>query len=247
VLAATCNGEHTVCLCKLDGGCGDVAKGAPVGVLDVNQDGAADDTRMIQGAVGIQCGNIEVPVDVNNSYWNPSGDQNRPAMGGFDALGPALVVAPTGALPTSQTCEFTFAPDIVDKTNVQLCAPPGGDVTKTCTPGDTSVFKFATLPLTVSNQSFGDGDTGVDRAAPVIIVASAPVAMGSLGAVSVKQGATNFTGFTVLLPQPQTIRINWTSPLAANTTYTITISTALTDTYGQPLTMTTSYTFTTGA
>src|SRR6185436_16776080 len=112
------------------------------GVLDVNQDGAADDTRLIAGSVGIKCGSIEVPMDQNASYWNPSGDQNKPAMGGFDALGPALVLAPSGALPTNLDCLLSFAPDIVDKQNVQVCAPPGGDITQDCTPGDVGAFKF---------------------------------------------------------------------------------------------------------
>jgi hypothetical protein len=94
VLPSSCPGdmEHAVCICRNEGGCGDTPLGGPVGILDVNQDGAADDTRFVQGAVGLQCGTIAVPIDQNTSYWNPSGDQNRPAMGGFEALGPALVI-----------------------------------------------------------------------------------------------------------------------------------------------------------
>jgi len=253
VLPASCPAsfEKATCICHLDGGCGDVEQGKPVGVLDVNQDGAADDTRLIQGAVGIQCGNIDVPMDLNNSYWNPSGDQNRPAMGGFDALGPAIVMSADqnpphlGALPTGQMCTLKFAPDIVDKTNNAICAPPGGDVTKSCTPGDVSAFQFMTQAFTLTNQSFMNGATGVSKTAPVILVGSAPIAAGTLAAITVKQGNTNVTAFTLTQPQPQTIRLTWgAGTLAGNTAYTISISSALTDTYGLPIAPIT-YNFTT--
>ena len=256
VLPGSCPGtlEHAVCLCKIEGGCGETPMGGPVGVLDVNQDGAADDTRFIPGSVGIRCGSIDVPIDLNNSYWQPSGDQNKPAMGGFDALGPAVVLTPTtttatpvNALPTNTRCELVFASNVVDKQNNQVCAPAGGDVTKSCQPGDVSAFAFQTQALTLSNQSFSDGDTGVDPGAPVVIVSNAPLAAGAISSITVKQGAANFTGFTVLNPQPQTLRINWTPALPPSTTFTITIATTLTDIYGQPLVMPVSYTFTTGA
>lgn len=246
VLPGSCpgNNEHSVCICQIDGGCGDVAKGDPVGVLDVNQDGAADDTRFIDGAVGIRCGDIDVPIDVNNTYWNPSGDQNKPAMGGFEALGPALVIAPNGALPTNLRCKLTFAPDVVDKQNNRVCAPTGGGdsdgdgkIDLPCEPGNVDAFEFMTQPLKITNQSFQDGDTGIDPAAPVIMVATAPVAAASLSAITVTQNGTPFNGFMILQPQPQTIRINWNAPLAANTTYVLSISTALTDTYSQPIVM----------
>jgi hypothetical protein len=250
VLPSSCAGDsdHAVCICRNQGGCGDVPFGGPVGVLDVNQDGAADDTRMIRGAVGIRCGTIDVPIDLNQSYWNPSGDQNKPAMGGFDALGPAVVITPEGAMPTNQRCQLAFSPEVVDKQNIRVCAPPEGDITRTCTPGDTSAFEFLTQPLTLFNGSFEDGDTGVDRMAPfVLLVASAPVAPGSLGAITVTQAGQPFTGFNVTVPQPSVIRVNWNAPLAANTTYVIRIATTLTDLYGQPIVMPITYTFTTGA
>ena len=100
ILPSTCAGDHAVCLCDLPGGCvvnaATIAMGAPVGVLDINQDGAADDTRFIEGAVGLRCGTIDVPIDLDMSYWNPSGNQQVPAMGGFEALGPAIVLIPPG-------------------------------------------------------------------------------------------------------------------------------------------------------
>ena len=260
VLPSSCpgTGSHVVCICKLDGGCGDVAKGEPVGVLDVNQDGAADDTRFMPGAVGLSCGGITVPIDLNNSYWNPSGDQNVPAMGGFDALGPAIVLqtlAPAGApmgtppfLPTNTTCNLTFAPDVVDKQNNQVCAPPDGDITKGCTPGDVSAFSFKVEPMSVINNSFSDGDTGVSRTDFVLLKASAPMALSSLNAITVLEGSTPYTEFTLTTPFPDTVRITWTNAtgLAANQEYTINVGTGMVDLYDQPITMPTSFTFTTG-
>jgi hypothetical protein len=251
VLESSCPASmpHAVCICRLEGGCGEVAQGKPVGILDVNQDGAADDTRLIAGAAGIRCGTIDVPIDVNNSYWNPSGDQNRPAMGGFDALGPAIVLAPVDALPTGQMCQLQFSPDIVDKTNKGICAPAGGDVTKSCTEGDVSAFSFMTQTFTIANQSFMSGATGISRTAPVIFVATAPVLATSLSGLSVRTtvGNTPVTGFTLTQPQPQTIRLTWgAGALTPSTGYTITISTALTDLYGLPVAPV-MFTFTTGA
>jgi hypothetical protein len=257
VLPRSCPGslEHAVCICKIEGGCGDTPQGGPVGILDVNQDGAADDTRMINGAFGIQCGDINVPLDLNNSYWNPSGDQNVPAMGGFDALGPAVVLRPTtnttppipGVMPTNSRCHLTVAPDVVDKQNNGLCAPPEGDIDRSCASGDLSAFEFMTAALTVSLVSPMDGEAGVDRLSPVVISASAPLALGTLGAITMKVGTMAFTGFTVTAQDSKTIRLGWTSAtgLAANTTYTITVSTALTDIYNQPLVTPVTWTFTT--
>ena len=170
-------------------------------------------------------------------------------MGGFDALGPAIVLAPVNALPTGQNCTLKFAPDVVDKTNHGICAPPGGDVTKTCAEGDVSAFSFMTQKFTINNQSFMTGATGVSRTAPVIFVATAPIAAGTLTAISVKTttGNTPVTGFTLTQPQPQTVRLTWgAGVLAASTSYTITITSALTDLYGLPVAPVT-YTFTTGA
>jgi hypothetical protein len=248
VIGTQCPGTmaHAVCICHDDAGCGGVPKGDPVGVLDVNQDGAADDTRMISGAVGVKCGTFDVPIDVNMSYWNPSGDQNKPAMGGFDALGPALVLAPSGALPTNTDCLLSFAPDVVDKQNEQVCAPPGGDIEQGCTAGDLTNFKFKVEALRLTNQSFTNNQMGVDRSAPVIIVANAGLEPATLNSISVTQNGAPFTGFTVSLPLPTSIRIQWNAQLAASTTYVITINQTLTDTYGAPLPQTVTYTFTTG-
>jgi len=261
VLPSSCPGsnQHSVCICTLDTGCGETPKGGPVGVLDINQDGAADDTRMMPDVVGLQCGSVKVPIDLNNSYWNPSGDQNVPAMGGFDALGPAIVLVPSPPpggtmgtpqfLPTNTECQLTFSPTVVDKQNNGVCAPPSGDVTKACSPGELGNFKFTVEPLAVSNSGVQNGDTGVSRTGTIDITLTAPPAPGSLTAITVKEGATNYTQFTATLPFPQQIRLTWTGAtgLAANTMYTITIGTGVTDLYNQAVPTPVNYTFTTGS
>jgi hypothetical protein len=262
VLPSSCNASdsHSVCLCKLDTGCGDVPKGASVGVLDINQDGAADDTRFIRGAVGIRCGSIDVPLDMEKTYWNPSGDQNVPAMGGFDALGPALVLVPAAPamppvpsdkplLPTNLTCGLTFADSVVDKQGNKVCAPADGDIAKGCSPGQLDNFSFKVQPLTVRSASANNMDVGVSRTDVFEIRLTAPPSAASAGVITVREGATNYTQFTATMPLPTTIRLTWTAAggLTANTMYTITLPTTVTDLFNQPMPMPVTITFTTGS
>ena len=261
VLKASCVGDHRVCLCQIDGGCGDIAKGDPVGVLDANEDGAADDTRFINGAVGIRCGTIDVPIDLDQSYWNPSGNQQVPAMGGLDALGPAIVLVAKPPLncgatcmdptfPTNLTCGLTFASNVTDKQGNQVCAPPDGDINKNCTPGDLSAFTFKTEPITVLSTSIDDngGPTGLSRTATFDVRMNTSLLPSTLTAVTVTEGTTPYTQFTVSEPMVGTIRLTWTAAtgLAANTMYTITVGTGLTDYYMQPIPAPVTISFTTG-
>jgi hypothetical protein len=209
VLAESCSGDHAVCLCHLQSGCngaaGPVDFGKPVGVVDTNQDGAADTHRFIDGAVGIQCHDdamtrtINVPINTADSYWYPSGFQGVPATGGFEALGPAIVLKHGGAdgstsahpaMPTNMICGLTFSPDVVGKNNEQVCAPPHGrpgagtgdpspggcddlnidQCPQTCVPGDVSAVTFRTEPLQMKLASFPDGGTGVSRTDPVALI-----------------------------------------------------------------------------
>ena len=248
VLPSRCKGSdrESVCICQLEGGClregAMVARGQPVGVLDVNRDGSADDTRFIAGAVRIQCGSIDVPIDYGNSYWNPSGDQNRPAMGGFDVLGPAIVLVPAGALPTNITCSLVFADEVVDKQDVRVCAPAGGDIRAGCSPGDVSAFTFGVEPLTIRPNSFRDGDMNVSRTA-LIFSLNAPVATSTFAGIQINPAP----------PAPPTIstptgalRIEFPTPLAPQTQYTVTFPTTVTDMFGQPLPQARTFRFTTG-
>lgn len=266
VLPSTCKGTHAVCLCALDAGCTvaiaglppvTVAKGGPVGVDDKNQDGAADDSRLIRDAIGLKCGAINVPIDIDMSYWNPSGNQQVPAMGGFDALGPAIVLVPQTlptagvpqvGLPSNIDCQLVFAPDVVDKQNIQVCAPPGGDIASDCTPGDTTKVAFKTEPM-IFDSGFTSGATGVSRADPVILTGITILDPNSITGITMTQAAAAFTAFTVTLtPMKDTLIVTpMGAGFAANTLYSLTITSGVKDTYGQSAPAPITITFTTGA
>lgn len=261
LLASQCPGSNrrSVCLCEHDGGCpsGLRADGTPhitpngesVGVLDRDQDGAADDLRFITGAVNLTCGAIDVPIDVARSYWTPSGSQQKPASGGFDALGPAVVLVPRGALPTNIACGVTFSPDVVGADGLQVCAPPRGDVTGACRPGDTTAIGFTVEPLALS-LVIPVVDPGQPRLRDVRIKANVPFDPASIANITVTEGvATSYTAFTATLSQPNEITIHATAPggLAATTRYTITVPTTVTDAYHQPGVQPLVITFTTSA
>lgn len=263
LLPARCPGSDrlSVCLCQNDGGCVNGTKidgtpnltprGESVGVLDLNQDGAADNTRFIQGAVSLGCSGIDVPIDLDQSYWTPSGNQQKPAQGGFDVLGPAVVLIPQGALPSNATCGVTFAPEVVDKDGNQVCAPPEGDIAAGCTPGDTSAFSFATEPLSFVGVGF---DRAVPRTASATIVANVPLDPATLANITVTEApGTDYTQFTAALvtmpPTPNQIAIAWTAVggLAPLTQYTINLPTTVTDTFHRGPPQPVSVVFTTAA
>ncbi|HEY4059671.1 MAG TPA: Ig-like domain-containing protein [Kofleriaceae bacterium] len=258
ILPATCKGPHTVCLCDLAAGCMVnttlVAQGAPVGVLDMNQDGSADDSELIKGAVGLTCGAITVDIDQNMSYWNPSGNQQVPAMGGFEALGPAIVLVPARGLPTSLKCHLTFGngdngtPVVLDKQGIAPCAPVDGDVKNDCTPGDTSAFEFQVEALKL-DAGFGmDGMTGVSRMDPLIFLGNAQLDMTSvLAAGNVTITPAPPATPVITIDMGQNIKITVPGGLAPNTMYTVTFTTGVHDNYGQSAPAAIVYHFTTGA
>jgi hypothetical protein len=252
ILPATCKGLHQVCLCDLDTGCmvntTMIGKGQPVGVLDMNQDGSADDSQLINGAVGLKCGAIDVEIDQNMSYWNPSGNQQVPAMGGFDALGPAIVLVPARGLPTSLKCNLTFGDEVIDKQGIQPCAPVDGDVKNDCTPGDESAFSF-TVEALAFDPSFLEGMTGVSRTDPISFLGNANLDATTVNATNIQITPAPPAAPTITVDMAKNIKITVpaATPLAANTMYTITITTAVHDTYGQSAPAVLVYHFTTGA
>jgi hypothetical protein len=241
VLPRTCPGSssRSLCICQNEGGCVDssgsalIAKGESVGVQDRDNDGAADHTRFIDGAVGIACGADTVRIDLVQSYWNPSGNQQKPAEGGFNALGPAIVLVPSDSLPTSSECGLVFASDVVDKDGNAVCAPPDGDIAQGCSPGDTSAFRFTTEALKFS------GASPARLTDPVQIVANAALLPASIVNITMTEGdpGTPFTQFTATVTSTgtgtllRTIEIRGMPTLAASTRYTITLPTTVTDAY----------------
>ena len=130
----------------------------PIGVLDLDDDGAADAFRFKEGVVSVICDGTEMPLDLEaqafqghtdedeiRTFWNPSGNQQIPAgTVGVAGLGPAVVIKPTG-LRTGSSCSIEFDDSIVDKDGEPVCAPPNGDVDAACPGrGDTSLIPFGT-------------------------------------------------------------------------------------------------------
>jgi hypothetical protein len=255
-LEASCHGDHAVCICQIATGCGDVAMGHPVGVLDVNNDGAADNTSFKAGAVGIRCGTIDVPIDRDMSYWNPSGDQQVPASGGYDALGPAVILVPVGGfVPTNITCGLTFSADVLDKQGNQVCAPPAGrpascdqrlddcQADLECTPGDMSAFTFKTEPLRVTALGINNGDTGINVMNPIFVGANAPLAAASIANITITPAPP--MDLQITQPMPAQVKFTPVTPLAASTMYTITFPVTVTDAFGQGLPAPYVFSFTT--
>ncbi len=253
-LKAACHGDHAVCICAIDTGCGSIPVGDPVGVLDINNDGAADNTSFMPGAVGLSCGGVAVPIDLDQSYWNPSGDQQVPAMGGYDALGPAIVLVPAGGtIPTNSTCGLTFAPNVTDKQGNRVCTPAAGrpaDCTGAiedckaaldCTAGDVSAFSFKSEALRLTVLGIVDGGSGVDGTQPISVNSNAPLAAASLSSITFSPAAT----FTISQPNASQIKFTFTTPLLPATKYTITFPTTVTDSFGIGLPATKTITFTT--
>lgn len=262
VLPSRCPGSNrlSVCLCKNDGGCLSGTKpdgtpnvtprGASVGVLDLDQDGAADHTHFISGAVVVTCGEITVPADLTGSYWTPSGNQQKPAQGGFDALGPAVVLVPGTSLPTSTECGLAFSSEVVDKDGIAVCAPPDGEIAAGCTPGDTSAITFTVEPLTFAITT---AVPPLKRTDDIVIAGNAMLDAASLANVTMTEAGAPYTTFTATLGgtvgAENQIRIRSTAVggLAANTAYTITVPTTVTDFYHQPAKQPFQISFTTGA
>ncbi len=252
VLPSSCVGGNTICICHNDAGCLvnniSIAKGEPVGITDIDQDGAADDTRFIRGAVGLLCDGADIALNLETSYWTPSGNQRVPAQGGFEVLGPAVLLNALNPLPTNKTCKLTFSPDVVDKEGNAACAPPNGDITQDCTAGDFNAFSFKVEPL-VLDGSVMEGSTGVGRLDDITFRANTTLAATAPALVTITQAGTPFTAFTATLTNMgRSLVITPTGTgFAANTTYVLTIPVTVTDAQGSPLPAPIVITFTTGA
>jgi hypothetical protein len=189
-----------------------IKENSPVGVLDVNQDGGVDDTRFKLGALQFNCTAadgqpVEVPVNLDTTYWNPSGTQDKPAMGGFEALGPAIVLAGGGidstgrdhgaTLPTNTSCTLSFAENVVDKQGLQLCAPPNGDIGLSCDAGDLSEFAWKTEILEYIPITFTNAATGVSRAGPIVLATTAPLLPATVlpANITITENGNPFTAF----------------------------------------------------
>jgi hypothetical protein len=257
VLHETCTGEFAVCL----------GPNGPVGVLDEDGDGTSDDTQFIDGAVGLRCrtadGDEIIPaINLQATYWQPSGNQQVPAAGGFDALGPAIVLNAAHGLPTATTCQIVFADNVTDRAGNPVCGPKyGGEAPDTleawpppfdCTPGDTTEVTFGVDILRVLNSIPADGAVNVRRIVTgetygrVIVNFNAEVAIASVEDFTLTPTPPGAVTVEAAMGNNRSIEIHVEGGFAPTTTYTLTIP-APTDYYGQPLGQSFTISFTTAA
>lgn len=233
LLPALCKGEHAVCL---------DANGVPVGVLDVNEDGAADSMRIIPGTIGLRCGTTDIAISLTSSFYQPAGNQLVPVVDGIPVLerpsktlGPALIVVPeNGALPSSSDCTLTLSPDVVDKDLIRPCTPTGGmedtDDVGDCTPGDLAALTFSTesIGLEASVPPNGSTNIALTRRTTAFTLTAAPDPASVPGAiVTVLEGSTPRTDLSAPVlnaTNPRRVEVTLTNPLVANTMYTWTLS-----------------------
>jgi hypothetical protein len=243
LLPQSCKGAKAVCVRASDG--------QPVGVRDEvdgagrpYKDGIADTTRFIAGAAGLSCGDAQVALDLTRSYWQPSGNQQRPAVDdglrGLLSLGPAVVLVPAVALPTEQTCTVTFDAAVVDKSGVRPCAPPDGDIAQDCVPGDLAAVTFTTEPLRVVQQTPRMDELGVSRFADLAVRGNVDLRTD----VTVRSQPPATFAVSVAVDEPQRLLLRPVAPLAANTRYVVEVP--LRDSYGRGPAAPFQLTFTTG-
>ncbi|MBZ0235184.1 MAG: Ig-like domain-containing protein [Deltaproteobacteria bacterium] len=248
LLDELCSGTHAVCL----------ENGRPCGVADEDENGSADDSRMIAGQVRIICDGTDVPLNYELSFWQPAGNQLVPAGGTPEgSLGPALVLQPAndGLMPTNSDCQLAFAPDVTDKHGFAPCAPLGGDITQDCTPGDVSAFSFKTQRLRFSATVPEQGTAAVSRSpASVSVYFNTPIDPASAmaaGAITISPALPNMV--VTVAANAKSLTASWctsaTPPCTpasfdAATEYTVTVDN-LTDTFGKAMPQAETLTFTT--
>jgi hypothetical protein len=233
---AACSGAD---LTKCDGIC--VGADGPVGILDENLDGAADDTRMIEytGGFGanIVCDGENMPLDAQLSFYSPSGNQQIPAGTiGINGLGPALVLVPLRGMKTGAACTIAFRDEVVDKDGNTVCAPPGGDVTGNCTGGDTSEVSFKVEPLKLAASDPAAGATIAPGGTTILMQFNAAIDPDTVGAITLTADAVDVPVDPVVSEDDATI-VTITVPggFTASTSYVMSFSTALTDIFGGAL------------
>ncbi len=143
-----CTGDNAVC---------QAAEG-PIGILDESpRDGVADDFRLISSVAEIVCAGESIPIDLDNSFYQPSGNQQISAVG-IDSLGPAIVLVPgVDGLPTRAVCGIRFSSEVVDKDGEVLCLQRDGD----CTLDNIQEVQFTVDQLGIDTSSPADGETAV--------------------------------------------------------------------------------------
>ena len=239
-----------------------IGDGGPVGILDENEDGASDETRMRDyggGELGVSvvCGDQMMPLDPEASFYNPSGNQLLPAVDfpqNINGLGPALVLVPLDGMRTGSECTLTFRNDVKDKDGENVCAPPDGNIDAGCSGGDTSLITFTVEPLALSRSAPEDEETEVALTDPgmpdasILLEFNAALDPDTADAITLADMAGDPVAVTAVVSSDNAAVVTLTVPggYEAESEYTITIGTGLTDKYGGALPADVTLTFTTG-
>lgn len=244
------------------GDCRDICIGAngPVGILDENDDGAADDFRMLSDAVTITCDGTTIPWNDQQSFYQPSGNQLIGAGPlGVNSLGPALVVIPQSGLRAGAACSIELSPNIVDKDDIRPCADGGSG----CNPGDISAIAWSVEGLAVSGSDPLNNATNVNPAlangnANVLVQFNAAIDAATVANISVADetaafppcpdmNATGCLSAAVNMNDPTIVTITVRGGYTPDNMHTVTVPTTVTDIFGGPMPAEHTISFTTRA
>lgn len=236
--------------------------GAPVGVLDADDDSAADDFRMIdynddpnitELGIAIECDGTNIPLDPEASFWSPSGNQTFPSNEtlGFRGLGPAIVVKPLAdvGLRSGSDCTIRFRPEVTDYDGNPVCAPTGGLPAEGCSGPDTSKISFNTEVLTLSNSvpSADEVNVSLDASGFILLAFNANLDASTIAAITLTEaGAPIVINPVAQAADLTSVIIMMDNDFLPDTAYALTISTDLKDLLGGGMTAPTVLNWTTG-
>jgi len=205
-------------------------------------DGLPDVSELQPGRVHLNCQSptaFTYEVGPNDGFYNPSGDQLIPFGEGPAGLGPSLILTPLTYLPTNVDCSVVVDPSVHDK---------DGNPVPTA-----EVPVFHTEPLVLVGSAPQDNTTGIDASAAGFKIS---LTLNSfLDATAAASGITvqdttaaaavpgTVTVDTSSAGDPTTAVFTPTSTLASGHTFVVTIGTAVTDKFGDPLPAATTVTF----
>jgi len=247
------------------GGCGDdpttTDRDETNKCLDLNQDGNPDGEVMKAGAVHIACGAFSYDTGQFDGYYNPSGTQLIPSLGGLEGLGPAIQLQLVTPLPTDRDCTITMGASVTDKDGNAFAAPTSPMTFHTEALGllnDRLTPRKAATNVSKGPAGCSATPTAANHCTQLVvgfntIVAPASVAGNDEITVAPTAGGANVAG-TVTRSATGTSLL-WTAgaQLTPSTSYTVTVhntsgtaANAIQDLYGGTLGANITYTFTTG-
>jgi hypothetical protein len=219
-------------LSRCEGIC--IGADGPVGILDENGDGAFDDTRLIDGVVVLTCDDAAVPLDVQRSYYQPSGSQLLSTGSvGTDSLGPAVVITAAEGMRPSSHCGLTFDDSIQDRQGEHV---PAADI------------GFDVEPFVVASSEPPDGTLDVALDTVVSVQANATLDPATVaGNFHLQAGGTDVEDatFAVSADDDATVVVTVPGGLVAGTEYVITVSVGLSDVFADALAADHTITFST--